>query len=129
MWIQRIYKKSITWYLCFLRFHFLPCYKTYSFKMYNYCWTHAVFPHFVTCTSQPSSHQKGIVFFTTSVKTNPSLQHHSTRQCSKPTTQYSNYCTLCSKVIDPQLYNQRNKNSSLATQTQNMACSHPLHFQ
>lgn len=24
MWIQRIYKKSITWYLWFLRFHFFP---------------------------------------------------------------------------------------------------------
>lgn len=64
-----------------------------------------------TCTSQPSSYQNGMSSFTTSVKTKPF--------CSTvPWRHKFSYCTPCTKTIHPHLCNQRNKNNSLATQTQ-----------
>lgn len=126
MWIQRIYKKSITWYLWFLRFHVLACYKnqfnSIQCKLLQLLLSSYIFFHFsfFSCTSQPDSHDNNIVFCHDLCKNQSFLQHQSTWQCSNFTRQHFNYHTLCSKVIHPQLHNQCNKNNSLATQIQSM---------
>lgn len=106
----------ITHYFCFLRFHFLTLRSLLVQilqMLYSCLFLSPPSCNLYTCTSQPSSYQSGMSSFTISVKTKPSCstipwQYH----------KYFSYRTPCTKTIHPNLCNQRNKNKSLAPQTQ-----------